>query len=99
MRPAPLPLLPNMREKPAQMAAETARQLEAMLPDLRRVARQLSPSWSRADDLVQETLLALWQDPGALDPSPRVLRAEAFAALQRCATARVAEGQSTRDVA
>ncbi|MBO6624491.1 RNA polymerase sigma factor [Rhodophyticola sp.] len=71
------------------MPTDTARKLEALLPDLRRVGRRLSRTWEDADDLVQDTLLRVWTrmaDPegGEIED----LRAYAFTALRNRARAR-----------
>ena len=96
MRRDPVSLTPDMRVQSTPMATEVARQLEALMPDLRRVARQLCGTWARADDLVQETLIALWLHPETLDPDPETLRLQVFEALR----ARVTEREkSARDVA
>lgn len=84
---------------PPMMASEIARQLEALMPDLRRVARQLSPNWARADDLVQTALMALWATPDRLSLSPGTLRDQAFAALRDASDARNSDGAATRNVA
>lgn len=99
MCPDPLLLPPGMRARSAPMDAEMARQLEAHLPELRRVARQLSQSWSRADDLVQETLMALWERSDQLDPAPERLRQQAFETLKSRATARAPSSPEFRDIA
>ncbi|MEM9319108.1 MAG: sigma factor [Pseudomonadota bacterium] len=59
-RARPLVLAPAMRSAPDQISADTAREIERFTPELRSLARSLSPSWSAADDLVQETLLQIW---------------------------------------
>ena len=82
MRPTPLPLTPAMRLAPRQLPTEMARQIEAWLPDLRRRARQLSDSWSKADDLVQDVLMTLWTQAEMLDSRPEVLRRQVFDTLQ-----------------
>jgi len=81
----PLSLTRKMR---APVSADTARQLEAFLPDMRRVARQLSTDWQRADDLVQEALLALWVEPESMPSEPDLLRDQAFLVLRDKALAR-----------
>ena len=89
MQQTPLILQQHMRADPLRMPAETARQLEALLPDLRRVSRRLCQNWGEADDLVQDTLLRVWARIS--DPTGRPideLRAFAFATLRHRAMAR-----------
>lgn len=69
--------------KPRPVPDHAARELEALLPDLRRVARYLTRDSDAGDDLVQDIVLRLWgrmadprQDP-ILD-----LRHYAFGALR-----------------
>ena len=86
--PRTTPPLSLTREMRAPVSAGTARQLEALLPDMRRVARQMSSDWQRADDLVQETLLALWAAPESLPTDSDLLRDHAFLMLRDRALAR-----------
>lgn len=99
MRPEPLSLTPGMRAKSVQMCPETARQLEALVPDLRRIARQITGNWAAADDLVQKALMALWSQPARLAATPEALRREAFAALRAMAGAGAIPEKSRRNVA
>ena len=87
MRPTPLPLTPAMRLRPRHVPSETARQIEAVLPDMRRTARQLCETWSKADDLVQDVLMTLWAQADALDARPEVLRRQVFDTLRARAAA------------
>ncbi len=69
--------------KPRLIPHHTATQLEALLPDLLRVARYLTRDREAADDLVQDIVLRLWArmaDPekDAIDD----LRGYAFSALR-----------------
>lgn len=60
-----------------------ARQLEALLPDLLRLAGYLLPDRGAAEDMVQEIVLRLWSrmiDPAA--PEIDDLRSYAFSALR-----------------
>jgi RNA polymerase sigma-70 factor, ECF subfamily len=69
--------------KPRAIPSCAARDLEALLPDLRRVARYLTRDADAADDLVQDIVLRLWgrmADPGQ-DPILD-LRQYAFSALR-----------------
>ncbi|MBF9036481.1 hypothetical protein HKCCE2091_19760 [Rhodobacterales bacterium HKCCE2091] len=93
---APLTLGRDMRSTPPPMPAETARRIEAMLPDLRREARRLTPSWSAADDLVQETFLKLWARVADLGrDTVHEVRAVAFELMRHLASARAG---SSRDL-
>ncbi len=99
MRASPLRLTQSMRRTPAQLPSETARQLEALQPELRRIARQLSDNWARADDLVQDTYMALWSEAERLAACPETLRRQVFETLQARAAARHAGPSASRDVA
>ena len=94
MRQDLLCLTPAMRRRPAPVSAETARVIDALLPELRRIARALCESWAEADNLVQDTLLAIWSDPDRLDPDPEILRHQVRAQLKAGPVRR-----GTRDVA
>ena len=70
-------------KKPRPIPPSAARELEALLPDLSRVARYLTRDADAADDLVQDIVLRLWgrmADPGQ-DPILD-LRHYAFSALR-----------------
>lgn len=92
MRPTPLPLTSKMRATPQEMHPEIARQLEALMPDLMRVARQISTDWRAADNLAQRTLMALWTQADTLTPTPDILRRQAFEILRRTAAQEAAPG-------
>ena len=80
---------PPKPPEPRVIPTDTARHVEALLPDLRRVGRRLSRTWEDADDLVQDTLLRVWTrmaDPDAGEITD--LRAYAFTALRNRARAR-----------
>jgi len=69
--------------KPRPVPPHAARELEALLPDLARVARYLTRDPDAADDMVQDIVLRLWgrmADPGQ-DPILD-LRHYAFTALR-----------------
>ncbi len=71
--------MPPPRPIPVRRSTE----LEALMPDLRRVARYLTRDRDQADDIVQDILLKLWvrlADPDQDDISD--LRHYAFAALR-----------------
>ncbi|MBF9032554.1 sigma-70 family RNA polymerase sigma factor [Rhodobacterales bacterium HKCCE3408] len=94
----PLRLSRQMRAQPAPLPSDTARTLEALLPDLRRVGRRLTRNWGDADDLVQDTLLRVWSrltDPAA-EPVED-LRAYAFAVLRNRALRRPDPAEEAKD--
>ena len=69
------------------MAAEAARHLDALMPELRSYARQLCANWSEADDLLQAMLLRLWSAPDASALDGGALRARALEVLrEKCQT-------------
>lgn len=68
---------------PRPIPPQAARQLEALLPDLRRVARYLTRDREAADDLVQDIVLRLWGRMADPDQDPiGELRHYAFSALR-----------------
>lgn len=82
------------------LAIERARYLEALIPDLRRVARRLKRSDAEAEDLTQETLLRLWTRLADPEAEPiKNLRAYAFTTLRHQAGNASRAVQSTDNIA
>ena len=94
-----LPLTSAMRAKPVAVPDEVVRDIEALLPDLRRVARQLCDTPAQADDLVQEVLIAVWVGAEQIDPAPERLHRQVFDVLRTHAAARQARIGTPRNVA
>lgn len=69
--------------KPRPVPPQASRELEALLPDLARVARYLTRDSDAADDLVQDIVLRLWGRMADPDRDPiHDLRRYAFSALR-----------------